>query len=121
MSVSEIAHDLVAICKTGDFATPGAKYWADDVLSVEAGAPPGGDPASHGKAAAVAKGEWWSGAHDIHATEVQGPWVNGDQFTVRFSMDVTVKATGQRLKMDEIALYTVKDNKIVEERFFYAG
>jgi ketosteroid isomerase-like protein len=120
MTVTEIAHDLVAICKTGDFATPGEKYWADDVVSVEAGAPPGGDPASHGKAAAAAKGEWWVGAHEIHGTQVHGPYVNGDQFTVRFQMDVTVKATGQRLAMDEIALYTIKDGKIAEERFFYA-
>ena len=49
MSVTDIANDLVAICKTGDFKTPGEKYWADDVVSVEAGAPPGMDPASHGK------------------------------------------------------------------------
>lgn len=120
MTVTEIANDLVAICKAGDFSTPGEKYWADDVVSVEAGAPPGGDPASRGKAAAAAKGEWWVGAHEIHGTQVHGPYINGDQFTVRFQMDVTVKATGQRLSMDEIALYTIKDGKIAEERFFYA-
>jgi ketosteroid isomerase-like protein len=121
MTVTEIAKDLVAICKTGDFAAAGAKYWADDVVSVEAGAPPGMDPASHGKAAAVAKGEWWSNSHDIHSTEAHGPYVNGDQFAVRFVMDVTVKATGARMAMDEIALYTIKDGKIAEERFFYVG
>jgi ketosteroid isomerase-like protein len=121
MTVTEIAKDLVAICKTGDFAAAGAKYWADDVVSVEAGAPPGMDPASHGKAAAIAKGEWWSGAHEIHSAEVHGPYVNADQFTVRFVMDVTVKATGARMAMDEIALYTIKDGKIAEERFFYVG
>jgi len=26
---------------------------------------------------------------------------------------------GQRMKMDEVALYTVKDGKIVHEEFFY--
>ena len=34
----------------------------DDVVSVEAGGPPGMDPVSRGKAAAAAKGEWWSNA-----------------------------------------------------------
>jgi ketosteroid isomerase-like protein len=121
MTVSEIAHDLVAICKTGDFATPGEKYWAEDVISVEAGAPPGVDPASHGKAAAAAKGEWWVNTHTINSTGVEGPWVNGDQFIVRFSMDITVKETGERRQMDETALYTIKDGKIAEERFFYGG
>lgn len=121
MNVNEIANDLVALCKTGDFKTPGEKHWADNVVSVEAGGPPGMDPVSRGKAAAVAKGEWWEGAHTIHSTSVDGPWVNGDQFTVRFHIDVTNKQSGQRQVMDEIGLYTVKDGKIVEERFFYGG
>jgi len=121
MTVAEIAHDLVAICKTGDFATPGQKYWADDVVSVEAGGPAGMDPASHGKAAAIAKGEWWTNAHTVNGAEVHGPYINGDQFTVRFVMDVTVKDSGERHTMDEIALYTIKNGKIAEERFFYAG
>ena len=42
MNVNEIAQDLVALCKTGDFASPGEKYWADDVVSIEAGATPNG-------------------------------------------------------------------------------
>jgi hypothetical protein len=46
--------------------------------------------------------------------------VNGDDFTVRFKMDITVKETGQRITMDEVALYRLKDGKIAEERFFYS-
>lgn len=118
MSTHDIANDLVAMCKQGKFAESGDKYWADDVVSIE---PMGDNPVSHGKAAARGKGEWWAGAHDIHGVEVAGPWVNGDQFTVRFTMDVTVKETGARNKMDEIALYTIKNGKIAEERFFYGG
>ena len=38
---------------------------------------------------------------------------------VIFDMDVTAKQTGQRMQMREIGLYTVRDGKIVEERFFY--
>jgi ketosteroid isomerase-like protein len=121
MTVSDIANDLVALCKTGDFTTPGEKYWADDVVSVEPGGPPGMDPVSRGKSAAAAKGEWWAKAHTTNSVSVDGPWVNGDQFTVRFQMDVTVKESGQRMQMDEIALYTIKDGKIAEERFFYGG
>jgi ketosteroid isomerase-like protein len=32
---------------------------------------------------------------------------------------LTPKATGERVTMEEVALYTVKDGKITEERFFY--
>ena len=118
MSVTDIANDLVAICRTGDFTTPGAKYWADDVVSIEA---MGGEGAvSRGRAAAEAKGQWWANTHQVNSAEAHGPYVNGDQFAVRFVMDVTVKESGERRKMDEVALYTVRDGKIAEERFFYA-
>ncbi len=118
MNTQDIANDLVALCKTGDFSTPGEKYWADEVRSIE---PMGDSPVSEGKAAARAKGEWWSGAHDVHGVEVEGPYVNGDQFVVRFKMDVTIKDSGQRINMDEMAVYSVKDGKIAEERFFYGN
>ena len=48
MTTQEIAHDLVALCQQGKFDEAGEKYWADDVVSVEA---MGDDAESHGKAA----------------------------------------------------------------------
>ncbi len=117
-TTTDIANDLVALCKQGDFATPGEKYWADNVRSIEG---MGDAPVSEGKEAARGKGEWWTSNHEIHSTGVEGPYVNGDQFIVRFTMDVTFKPTGQRMQMDETALYTLKDGKIVEERFFAAA
>lgn len=118
MTTSEIAQDLVALCKAGQFSEAGEKYWADDVVSVEA---MGDNPVSHGKDAARAKGEWWAGAHEIHGVEVEGPYVNGDEFVVRFKMDVTVKETGARHTMDEVGVYSIENGQIAEERFFYAG
>ena len=120
MSISEIAADFAALCKAGKFDEAGEKYWSPDIVSIEAFAPEGGDPASHGIDAVRGKGEWWYSAHEIHSAEAEGPFVNGDQFIVRFKMDVTVRETGQRMQMDEDGLYTVRDGKIVEERFFYS-
>ncbi|NBB15389.1 nuclear transport factor 2 family protein [Caulobacter sp. SLTY] len=118
MTVQDIANDLVALCRAGDFDTAGQKYWADDVLSVEA--MPGDMAEIRGKDAVKGKGDWWAANHEVHSSEVEGPYVNGDQFVVRFKMDLTQKASGDRIQMDEVGLYTVKDGKIVEERFFYA-
>jgi hypothetical protein len=117
MNTQEIAHDLVALCKAGKFGEAGEKYWAEDIRSVEA---MGDDAEMCGKSAVRGKGEWWSSTHEIHGMEVQGPYINGDQFAVRFRMDTTFKDTGARQQMDEVALYTVKDGKIAEERFLYA-
>jgi len=37
-----------------------------------------------------------------------------------YEFDVTFNDSGQRFKMEEVALYTVKDDKIVKEEFFYS-
>jgi len=118
MTTQEIAADLVALCKQGRFEDSGEKYWADDVLSVEFG---GDNPEARGKAAVRAKGEWFMNNHEIHGVEVEGPYVNGDQFVVRFKMDMTFKGTGQRSSLDEVGVYSLKDGKIAEERFFHGG
>jgi ketosteroid isomerase-like protein len=117
MGTKEIADDVVALAKAGDLDAIGAKYWADDVVSIEA-AP---SPMAHltGKDAVIGKQNWWNGAHDVHSVETHGPYVNGDQFAVRWVMDVTQKENGQRMTMDEVAIFTLKDGKIAEERFFY--
>ncbi|WP_353217832.1 nuclear transport factor 2 family protein, partial [Sandarakinorhabdus sp.] len=114
--IRAIADHVVALAKAGDFDAIGETYWDDDVISFEAAESP--MAVCDGIEAVRAKTAWWSSAHEVHGGDAQGPWVNGDQFTVRFTMDVTVKATGERIPMDEIALYTIDDGLIIEERFF---
>ncbi len=115
--IQAIAEDFTALCKAGKLDEAGEKYWAATVVSLE---PMDGDMArAEGIDALRAKGEWWYGAHDVHAVDVSGPSVNGNQFLVGFAMDITVKETGERMQMNEMGLYTVADGKIVEERFFY--
>lgn len=116
MDTQAIATEFVALCKAGQFDAAGEKFWADDVVSIE---PMGPQPVVSGIAAVRGKGEWWYANHEVHSAEAAGPYVNGDQFAVRFNLDVTVRASGQRMAMEEVALYTLRDGKIVEERFFY--
>ena len=73
-----------------------------------------------GRKAVEGKGEWWYANHEVHKFEVEGPYVHGDQFVVRFKMDVTPKG-GKRMTLDEVGLYSVQKGKIVEERFFMSG
>lgn len=88
-TTQEIAEDLVAMCKRGEFDASGEKYWADDVVSLEAAE---GDMARvEGKAGARGKGAWWAANHEVHDSVVEGPYVNGHQFVVRFKMDLTPK------------------------------
>jgi ketosteroid isomerase-like protein len=55
---------------------------------------------------------------EMHGGYSSDPLVTGNHFAVAMGMDVTMKGAG-RVKMDEIALYEVKDGKIVKEQFFY--
>ncbi len=117
MTVAEIAADCVALAKAGDLDGIGRKYWADDVVSIEAMEGP--MSRMQGREALEGKAAWWYGAHDVHSVETFGPYVNGNQFAIRWTMDLTQKESGNRFQMDEVGLYTIHDGKIVEERFFY--
>jgi len=116
MDIKAIADDMVAMTKAGNFHI-GEKYWADDVVSIEA--MPGPMARVEGREAVMGKSAWWYGAHEVHGTETFGPFVNGDQIAIHWHMDITNRESGQRMQMDEVALYTMKDGRIAEERFFY--
>lgn len=117
MTTSELAKAFTEMLKSGDHEGAAARFNAPDIVSVEA--MDGPMARLQGTEALKAKSEWWYANHEIHSAESFGPFVNGDQFVVRFVMDVTKKDTGERIQMEEAGLYTVKDGKIVEERFFY--
>jgi len=91
-----------------------------DIVSVEAAAPPNGGSAEvRGIEAVIAKSKWVAENNTIHSGTAEGPWPNGDRFIVRFTYEVTFKPTNERRKLDETALFTVKNGKIVREEFFY--
>ena len=120
MSALEIGQKLVAFCKEGKNLDAINSLYADDVVSVEAADPPGGERTASGIDAVRGKNQWWTENHEIHSASVEGPWPHGDdKFAVRFSYDVTNKPSGQRIKMDEIAVYTLTNGKVSREEFFY--
>ncbi len=119
MTTQEVADKLVKLCAEGKFQEASQALYSPEIVSVEAGAPPGGSRESKGLAAVMAKGEWWTANHDVHSVKVEGPVVAGSHFTAAFKMDVTFKPQGRRFTMEEIAVYQVADGKIVREEFFY--
>jgi ketosteroid isomerase-like protein len=120
MSTMDIAKKYVELCKTHQNHQILETLFSPDIVSVEAGAPPGGSAEKRGLKAVAEKGKEWMENHEIHSAKVEGPWPNGEQFIVRFSYDVTNKPSGRRFAMEEAALFTVEGDKIVREEFFYA-
>ncbi len=118
----DIGKKLVELCKAGKTKEAIDTLYSPDIVSTEAQGPPGKPLKMEGIAAVKGKNEWWYANHEIHGGEVVGPWPHGDQFIVCFKYDITPKTgpmAGKRMTIDEAALYTVKNDKVVEEKFFY--
>ena len=120
MNTREIADKLCEHCRNHTEEQGLDELYADGAVSVEPMAPEGMDPVSTGRDAIKAKHDWWNSAMEVHSGEFEGPFINGDKFALVFEIDASEKATGNRWKAKEVALYEVADGKIVRESFFMA-
>ena len=120
MSAMEIGKQLAELCRQGRNLDALNTLFAAELVSVEAGVPPGMSREAKGLEAVKAKSAWWVENHEIHSASVSGPWPHDDKFILGFKYDITNKPSGQRMQMDEMALYFVANGKIVREEFFYA-
>jgi len=122
MTTAAIATELVALCQAGKNREAIEKLYSPRIVSVEPFTHGPDFPATvEGIEAVRAKNQAWAGSSTLHELTVEGPFVSQGQFAVRFTMDVTPKATGERIQATEMALYTVEDGKIVREEFSYAA
>ena len=55
---------------------------------------------------------------EVHSFFSSEPVVGGDYFSVAMGRDMSFK-NGQRVQLAEIAVFGVKDDKIISETFFY--
>lgn len=120
MNTQEIADTLVKLCSQGKFEEATKTLYSPDIVSVEAGAPPGQSRESKGLEAVIKKGEWWVANHEVHSAKVEGPLVAGSHFAVVFKLDVTFKPQSKRFTLEEVAVYKVANGKVVYEEFFYS-
>jgi hypothetical protein len=119
VTIQDVANELVKLCSQGKFEEATKAFYSPDIVSVEAGAPPGQSRESKGIEAVIKKGEWWVANHEVHSVKVEGPLVAGSHFAATFKLDVTFKPEGRRFTMEEVAVYKVVDGKVVYEEFFY--
>jgi ketosteroid isomerase-like protein len=118
-STLAVAQELVALCREGRNLDAVNKLYSPRIVSIESSGSPEMPAEMSGIEAIRAKHEWWEANNEVHAMQVNGPLLGEGQFAVQFTFDATFKPTGQRKSMTEMALYTVKDGKIVREEFFY--
>ncbi len=119
-----VANRLCELCGKGQHHEAMQELYADNAKHIEAMEMPGSPykRVTEGKATLLKMSEHWGKTTTVHSASVGKPLVNGDQFLVEMKMDCTSSEgpmAGQRMDMQEQCLYTVKDGKIVEARFFY--
>lgn len=125
MTTLEVGKQLVSLCNKGQNDKVYDTLYDPNIVSVEAADPPPGQaPGTMREARGIkdvkAKNTWWEAHHTVHSETVDGPYPHGDRFVVRFKFDVTDKDTNQRQTFEETAIYTVANDKIIREEFFYA-
>lgn len=119
MDLKQIAETLIQACRDGTEADLLSNHYAEDAVSVEA-MDMGGGRETKGLDGIRGKHAWWEENFEMHSAEMAGPYLHGDdRFAVTFKVDATEKATGKREVMNEVAIYTVNDGKIVREEFYY--
>lgn len=121
MTTQEIANRYKELEKLSNSTEIHNQLYSADAVSIEPehATQIGMAPLTKGMEAIRAK----SVAFNENISEVHGgysgePVVGGNFFSLAMGMEVTWK-NGHRMKMDEIAVFGVKDDKIISEQFFY--
>ena len=120
MTTQEVANRYNELAQEGKWDKVLEELYADNAVSIE---PPHAAAMGMGNAEGIEaikkKGEAFNSmVEEMHGGYCSAPVVGGNHFSVAMGMDVTMKGMG-RSKMDEIAVYEVKDGKIVKEQFFF--
>ena len=123
LATQKVAQRLVDLCTAGKNLDAIKELYAENARHVEVMEGPGCARILEGKATILEKAEKFAKATTIHGSSVGKPIINGEQFICPMSLDATCgegPMAGQRMNMVETSLYTVKNGKITEGKFFYS-
>jgi hypothetical protein len=117
MTTQEVADRFYALAQEGKFDQILDELFDENVRSVE----PAGSAWQNVQGLDKVKEkalQWQATIEEMHGGYTNKPQAAGNYFTCTMGMDVTVK--GQpRVKMDEVAVYEVREGKVILEQFFF--
>lgn len=117
MSLKTFAQKVVDLCNQGKNFEVMETLYAPNIVSVE--------PTGHettGQQAVIDKSKRWAAGVTIHGEKVLGPFFHGpDRFATQTTFQITRNNTGQRETLEEISVYTVKNDLITREEFYFGG
>ena len=122
MSIETVAGKFMELCNQGKHFEVMRTMYGPEMVSVE-----GDGKETVGKEAVIRKSEVFQGNNAITGQDLRGAFFCGDanassgKFAVYTSITFTPKAGGKSQTHEEVGLYTVKNDKITREEFFYDG
>ena len=118
MTTQDVANRFSELAQTGQWQQIQDELFAENAVSIEPENSPGLKTVTGIEAIRQKGKDFEQAVEEMHGGYSSQPVVGGSHFAVAMGMDATMKGQG-RSKMDEIAVYGVKDGKIVKEQFFY--
>ncbi len=114
---AEIGQAVASMLRSGtkDPAIWDAWWDADRITSIE------GDGSTWtGRKALEAKAEAWEAENEVTSFEVKGPFVGATGFALHYTVGLRCRKNGDTMNMNEVAVYTVENGKVVREEFMYS-
>ena len=118
MTTQEIANRLSQLFKENKWMEAQQELFSQDAESIEPPNSPGLQTVKGMDAIKKKTEDFNNMIEEMHGGWTGEPIVAGNYIAVAMGFDATMKGQG-RSKMEEIALYEVKNGKIVKEQFFY--
>ncbi|MEO5942497.1 MAG: SnoaL-like domain-containing protein [Ferruginibacter sp.] len=119
MTVNEIATKLVKYCESEDYLTAQKELYSDDVISIEPEDSHGYDKETKGLKAVNEKiQKFVDSIETSYGSKASVPVIAGNSFSFKLDMDIKMKGQ-ERNTMSELCVFTIKDEKIIKEEFFW--
>ncbi len=119
MTTQQVADRFYQLAQEGKWAEVLDELFSPDAKSIEPPGVQGFPEVVTGLDNIREKGRLWGESiEEVHGAYCKEPQVGGNFFACAMGVDATIKGQG-RVPMDEIALYEVRDGRIVREQFFY--
>ena len=115
MTYLEKAQEMYALIGQGKMMEAFEKYYHDDIVMVEAT----GEVRKGKDTNRKFEEEWMANVQKTHGGGVNAITSNEDQKTTMVEVWTDVTYSGQRMKMEEVAVQKWDGDKIIHERFYY--
>lgn len=116
-TTSDVAHQLVALCRAGKFIEAQTELMAPDCEQFEPTHAP--VPSVRGLPAILEKERAFQATiAEMHRITLSEPVTAGHFFSVSLDFDLTLHDRG-RVSLTEIGVYEVQNGSIMREQFFY--